>query len=289
MGAEDLASGRLLCLKIFRKDLLKKNRTEDSILNELKVYKRLASSKECCPATIFLMELERSFQTKKFVCFAMNLMSSDLAHYMWRESGYCLENARRWSAQLALGINALHSMGIIHRDIKLQNILIDTQQNVRITDFGLSYIDKEPKRLDTSWGYSSAVMGTINFMAPEILCNTEEPHSVKYGVSVDWWAFGCVFYELISLPKHEVLFDSKDAIMDYVAWHCKNNFKPGLFPSFQGFDPIAADLLAGLLNPLTVLRYGFQRVTNHQYFLNDDGTSEFHGCLLSRCSTRRAT
>jgi serine/threonine protein kinase len=71
MGAEDLASGRLMCLKVFRKDRLKKKRTKRSILNELEIYKRIACSRECCPATIFLMELETSFQTKKFVCFAM--------------------------------------------------------------------------------------------------------------------------------------------------------------------------------------------------------------------------
>jgi serine/threonine protein kinase len=163
----------------------------------------------------------------------------------------------------ALGINALHCMGIIHRDIKSQNILIDMQQNVRITDFGLSYLDKEPKRLDTSWGYSSDVKGTTPFMAPEIIFNMDEPHSVNYGVPVDWWALGCVFYELISLPNQEVciasylvaillissrqvLFDSKDAILDYVAWHSENDFGPGLFPSFQDLDPIAADLLAGV-------------------------------------------
>jgi serine/threonine protein kinase len=163
----------------------------------------------------------------------------------------------------ALGINALHCMGIIHRDIKLENILIDMQQNVRIADFGLSFIDKEPKPLDTSHGYSSEFKGTINYIAPEILCNMEIPHSVMYGASVDWWAFGCVFYELISLPRHKAciasylvvillisprqeLFDSKDAIMKYIFWHYENVFKSGLFPSFQRLDSIAAHLLAGV-------------------------------------------
>ncbi|KIK42514.1 hypothetical protein CY34DRAFT_53329, partial [Suillus luteus UH-Slu-Lm8-n1] len=144
------------------------------------------------------MALERSFQTKKHICFAMDLMACDLWYYMNNESDYCSENARRWSAQVALGINALHCMGIIHHDIKSQNILIDMQQNVRITDFGLSYLDKEPKRLDTSWGYSSDVKGTTPFMAPEIIFNMDEPHSVNYGVPVDWWALGCVLYELLS-------------------------------------------------------------------------------------------
>jgi hypothetical protein len=71
IGAEDMASGRLLCLKVFSKDRLKHNETEEGLLNELKVYKRLASLGQCRPATIFLMELEMSFQTKEKICFVM--------------------------------------------------------------------------------------------------------------------------------------------------------------------------------------------------------------------------
>ncbi|KAG1808224.1 kinase-like domain-containing protein [Suillus subaureus] len=276
MGAEDIASGRLLCLKVFSKDRLKHNKTEEGLLNELKVYKRLASSREYCPATTFLMELEMSFQTKKKICFVMDLMTNDLLHYMENQSAYCVQNARRWSAQLALGINALHNMGIIHRDIKAENVLIDMRQNVRIADFGLSYIDEEPKLL-TSWqDYASDVKGTIYCMAPEILRNKKNPDSMRYGTPVDWWAFGCVLYELIS-PDHQELFDSEDAIMEYVSWHSKHRGTFDLFPAFHQLDSLMADLVVGLLNPLAILRYGFHRVTNHRYFSNSDGTSEFHG------------
>ncbi|KAG1767391.1 kinase-like domain-containing protein [Suillus occidentalis] len=219
------------------------------------------------------MGLEMSFQTKDHVCFAMDLMSRDLLCFIKNDSEYCLEHARRWIAQVALGINALHMIGIIHRDIKSENILIDIQENVRIADFGLSYVDKEPMPLSTWGGCLSEVKGTIYFMAPEILRNVEKGSFAWYGAPVDWWSFGCVLYELVSPPEHK-LFDSADDIMDYVSWH-RDLGGGGLFPPFQRLDPIAADLVAGLLNPLTILRYGFYQVTNHQYFLNDDGTSEF--------------
>lgn len=103
----------------------------------------------------------------------------------------------------ALGINALHDMGIIHRDIKAENVLIDIRQNVRIADFGLSYIG-EPKPLIPWLDYSSSVKGTEHCMAPEILRNMEEPDSMKYGTPVDWWAFGCVLYQLVLPPAHKV-------------------------------------------------------------------------------------
>ncbi|KAG2750214.1 kinase-like protein [Suillus brevipes Sb2] len=175
-------------------------------------------------------------------------------------------------------------MGIIHRDIKSENILIDKQENVRIADFGLSYIGKEPKPLNTGRNYSFDVKGTTYCMAPEILCNTKKPNSVKYGTPIDWWAFGCVLYQLVSPPKHKELFVSEVDIMEYVDWNSKNYGK--LFPSFQRLDAIAAHLVAGLLNPITILRYGFQQVTNHRYFSNGDGTSEFHGAC-SRAVQRK--
>ncbi|KAG1777494.1 kinase-like domain-containing protein [Suillus placidus] len=231
------------------------------------------------------MELEMSFQTKNKICFAMDLMTNGLLHYMENDSAHCLENARRWNAQLALGINALHNMGIIHRDIKSENVLIDIRQNVRIADFGLSYITEEPKPLIPWWDYTSDVKGTIHCMAPEILRNMKKPGSMKYGTPVDWWAFGCVLYELMPLPDHKAgLFDSADAIMEYVSWHSKHYGTFDLFPAFHQLDPPMANLLVGLLNPLALLRYGFRQVTTHRYFSNEDGTSEFNGA----CSRGRS-
>ncbi|KAG2144332.1 kinase-like domain-containing protein [Suillus clintonianus] len=117
LGAEDLATNHLICLKVFQKDHLKHRGTEEVLLNKLEVYMRLVW--QWSPATIFLMKLEMLFQTNSHICFAMELMASDLQCCLNYCPVYCTENARRWSAQLALRINALHTMGIIHRDIKL--------------------------------------------------------------------------------------------------------------------------------------------------------------------------
>jgi hypothetical protein len=70
MGAHDIVSNRVLCLKVFKKDRLKNNFSEEILLNELAVYKRIASS-TACPAASFIMGLELSFQTKDNICFAM--------------------------------------------------------------------------------------------------------------------------------------------------------------------------------------------------------------------------
>jgi len=201
-------------------------------------------------------------------------MTSDLLEYMFYDSPYCEANARRWAAQMvsdcldyvcicfkhhstlkALGIKALHDMGIIHRDLKPENILIDARGNVRIADFGLSYIDEKPLH---PWNvYTSDVTGTIPCMAPEIITNKDKdiPYRQKYGLAVDWWSFGCILYELAT-PDHKVyfmsnlfatlliefsqaLFSTIDTIEEYVYWTLRH--KP--FPAFDKVDPLVRTLI----------------------------------------------
>ncbi|KAG1740743.1 kinase-like domain-containing protein [Suillus paluster] len=126
----------------------------------------------------------------------MDLMVFDLQKLMADEPEFSFENAPRLSTQMALGINALHSMGIIHRDIKPDNILIDSHYNVKIADFGVSHLHGMP--LEPGEGYMLVYVGSPAYMAPEVMFNKGD----KYGCTVDWWSFGCILYELIS-PGHK--------------------------------------------------------------------------------------
>lgn len=210
-----------------------------------------------------------------FVANVQELMTNDLLEYMYYDSPYCEANARRWAAQMVsdclcnvciiclkhlstlktLGIKALHDMGIIHRDLKSENILIDARSNVRIADFGLSYIDE--KSLHPWNVYTSDVTGTIPCMAPEIITNRDKdiPYRQKYGLAVDWWSFGCILYELVT-PDHMVyfmsnlfatlltefpqpLFSTIDTIENYVSLTLQ--YKP--FPAFDKVDPLVRTLI----------------------------------------------
>jgi serine/threonine protein kinase len=107
----------------------------------------------------------------------------------------------------ALGINALHEMGIIHRDIKAENILIAVRENMRIADFGLSYVDENEGPLDRQWAYMTSAVETTYCMAPEILHSRFKSRPIQYGTPVDWWALGCVVYQLI-LKRHKARLPS---------------------------------------------------------------------------------
>lgn len=111
------------------------------------------------------------------------------------------EHLSRWFAQLASAIDYIHSLGIIHRDIKLDNILLDDKGGVMLSDFGISRFldDKLRTALNASRTFVSQgectgkfVMGTEGYMAPEILRGEDATEAS------DTYALGIVFFRLLT-------------------------------------------------------------------------------------------
>ena len=90
-------------------------------------------------------------------------------------------------AKFYLRLSDLHNEGIIYRDLKPENCLLDDKGNLRISDLGLAIRVKD----DQAKGTKGRV-GTVGYMAPEVVKNE------RYGFGVDWWGLGCVIFELIS-------------------------------------------------------------------------------------------
>jgi serine/threonine-protein kinase Psk1 len=93
------------------------------------------------------------------------------------------EVATFYLAELILALEHLHSLGIVYRDLKPENCLLDSDGHVVLTDFGLSKVAIAEK--------TNTVCGTVEYMAPEILM---EQH---YGKGVDWWSLGILLFEMI--------------------------------------------------------------------------------------------
>uniref|UniRef100_A0A665W5Q0 non-specific serine/threonine protein kinase n=1 Tax=Echeneis naucrates TaxID=173247 RepID=A0A665W5Q0_ECHNA len=96
------------------------------------------------------------------------------------------EDVKFYLAELALGLDHLHSLGIIYRDLKPENILLDEEGHIKLTDFGLckEAIDHEKK------AYSFC--GTVEYMAPEVVNRQGHIHSA------DWWSFGVLMFEMLT-------------------------------------------------------------------------------------------
>jgi serine/threonine protein kinase len=86
------------------------------------------------------------------------------------------------------GLDSLHSRMILHRDLKLENILIDIDGNVKIADFGLS------KRATFHQRRKSNTIASLWYRAPEIILGSE-----RYFIGVDMWSIGCVMYDMLTM------------------------------------------------------------------------------------------
>lgn len=103
-------------------------------------------------------------------------------------------------ATQACGIHHIHKQGIIHRDLKIENVLLDQKGHIVIADFGLSCrpVKSDPHGDATAEG----LLGTCYYMAPEVW--TGEP----YTISVDWFAFGVLLHLLHTMSVSAIRCDS---------------------------------------------------------------------------------
>lgn len=148
---------------------------------------------------------------------------------------------------MILAIQYLHERNIVYRDLKPENLLLCRDGHLRLTDFGFAKVVPE-----TTW----TLCGTPDYLAPEIVM------SRGYGKAVDWYAVGVLIYEML-LGSPPFYHENQMKLYENII------HQPVKFP--HGFDPIARDLLEGLLekNPakrLGSLAGGAEDIKRHPWF-----------------------
>jgi serine/threonine protein kinase len=176
----DKASGILYAMKVLKKDyIIRKNqvehtKTERSVLG----YARHP----------FIVGLNMAFQTADKLFFVLDYCAGgELFFHLGKVGRFPEERARYYAAQIVLALEYVHKLGVIYRDLKPENVLLDQIGNVRLTDFGLS---KEGVS-DHATGANS-FCGTPEYIAPEVLLRQ------GHGRAVDWWSLGALLYEMIT-------------------------------------------------------------------------------------------
>ncbi|XP_050342378.1 probable serine/threonine-protein kinase DDB_G0278845 isoform X2 [Nymphalis io] len=134
----------------------------------------------------YLCHLFATFQTDSHLFFVMEYLNGgDLMFHIQQSGRFPEARARFYAAEIVSGLKFLHKRGIVYRDLKLDNILLDFDGHVRIADFGMCklqiYLDKT----------ADTFCGTPDYMAPEII------KGLKYSQTVDWWSFGVLLYEML--------------------------------------------------------------------------------------------
>uniref|UniRef100_A0A674N9N9 protein kinase C n=1 Tax=Takifugu rubripes TaxID=31033 RepID=A0A674N9N9_TAKRU len=173
-------TGTMYAIKALKKgDIIARDEVE-SLMCEKRIFEIVNMSHHP-----FLVNLLACFQTPEHVCFVMEYTAGgDLMMHIHTDV-FTEPRAVFYSACVVLGLQFLHDHKIVYRDLKLDNLLLDTDGYVKIADFGLC---KEGMGFGDR---TSTFCGTPEFLAPEVLTDT------SYTRAVDWWGLGVLIYEML--------------------------------------------------------------------------------------------
>lgn len=139
----------------------------------------------------YILDMHYAFQNSRRLFIVTEYCEGgDMFEFMNRRVAPLDEDTARFvSAQVLLALTHLHQLGIIYRDLKLENILIDADGNIRLADFGLT---KVLRQSDGKLCRTSTFCGTREYVAPEML------RGDAYDTALDFWTFGIFLYEMLS-------------------------------------------------------------------------------------------
>ena len=255
----NILTGRVVAIKSFNKKNLNKNGDNmKKILYETNLMKKLNH-----PNITKILEM---FEDDDYILIAMEYINGgNLFSFVKKRRKLSEKTAKFLFRQIILGIKHIHSQKIVHRDIKLENILIDLNNNIKICDFGIGRILSSKKQI------LHDKCGTPMYMAPEILLSSK--NKGYEGFPVDIWSSGISLYIMLSGTLPFNLKNNESSSIDE-----ENNNNIELQYNIINKEPKkiekiseeAKDLLKGLLNKNPHKRLTIDQILNHPWLKSDE-------------------
>lgn len=245
-----------------RKDL---NYYAVKVLNKAKVVKKdqvkhvLREKKVLQAASFpFIAALTYSFKDNSNVYLALEFVNGgELFSYMRRTGKLSEESSRFYVAQLVLVLEYLHNVDILYRDLKPENLLVDSVGYLKLVDFGFAKRTRSP---------TYTMCGTPDYLAPEII------RAKGYSFSVDWWALGVLLFEMTA-GYAPFQADQESKLYE--------NIMRGKFTCPDHVSSELRQLLHALIEPdvtrrLGCLRAGVTDVKHHRWFTDTDWLAVYY-------------
>uniref|UniRef100_A0A8C4RA20 Protein kinase C n=1 Tax=Eptatretus burgeri TaxID=7764 RepID=A0A8C4RA20_EPTBU len=197
MLAELRGTDEVFAIKVLKKDSIVQDDDVDCTMTE----KRVLALAQQHP---YLTQLYCCFQTQERLFFVMEYVNGgDLMFQIQRSRKFDEPRSRFYAAEVISALTFLHNQGVIYRDLKLDNILLDAEGHCKLADFGMC------KENIWNGGTTNTFCGTPDYIAPEIL------QELEYSASVDWWALGVLMYEMMAgQPPFEA--DNEDDLFESI-------------------------------------------------------------------------
>ncbi|KAJ9068664.1 spindle assembly checkpoint kinase [Entomophthora muscae] len=235
--AKHIPSGFICALKVLCKDDIK-HTLESSFQNEVNLHGMISNPN--------ILQFYGVFCDAKYIYLVLEYAPQGDLYSKIRASGRFPEDtAVKYIVQIINAVMHLHNNYILHRDLKLENILIGHDGRLLLSDFGYAVQDRKPRR---------SMVGTPDYISPEIVCGR------SYGRASDMWAVGVISYELLtSYTPFEVLGDT-DATEEIYARISKLDLK---FPDY--ISPLAVDFISKLLKRDPYERMSCEEALRHEW------------------------
>ena len=264
----EIKTGKIYAVKKINKNVLLKKNQVIHIRSEQQIMSKVKSP--------WIVDLKASFQEDDYLYLVMEFcQGGDFMNLLIKKDILTEKEAKFYLVELILAVESIHKLNCIHRDIKPDNILIDKNGHIKLSDFGLAKIsdnfvqsqinnnninNKYNKKRPTHQKNYSCV-GTAYYVAPEVLKKT------GYSEDIDWWSVGVIFFEMLVGYAPFCSEETKDVCYRVMNW--KHFLK---IPDDVVISKEAEDLIFKMINNSNerLGKNGVEEIKAHPFFKNVD-------------------
>ena len=261
----EIKTGKIYAVKKIKKDVLLQKNQVIHIRSEQQFMSKVKSP--------WIVDLKASFQEDEYLYLVMEYcQGGDFMSLLIKKDILSEDEARFYIAELILAVDSIHKLDCIHRDIKPDNILIDKNGHIKLSDFGLAKIspylmtstsinNKNNTKQRPTHQKNYSCVGTAYYVAPEVLKKT------GYSKDIDWWSVGVIFFEMLVGYAPFCSEETKDVCNKVINW--KKFLK---IPGDIHISSQAEDLIMKMINNSDVRlgKNGVEEIKAHPFFKKVD-------------------